>query len=147
MCDIERARRLTSIFGTRNPPAMKERSMEMKAHDPSPEQAVTHEVSADHHGVVQTRLSGTMTGVAYRYDAWPSLHGEVSFGFNAGPIQAGSHVFVSVSECDNGGNRFMGSAIYTVQNIVVKPGRTEFRINIGWNSPLRVSTDILVINP
>jgi hypothetical protein len=41
----------------------------------------------------------------------------------------------------------MGSAIYTVQNIVVKPGRTEFRINIGWNSPLRVSTDILVINP
>jgi len=56
-------------------------------------------------------------------------------------------VYVSASEVDNNGNRFMGAAPYTVQNVVVKEGRVEFRLTIGWNTPLRVSTDILTINP
>ena len=88
-----------------------------------------------------------MTGAATRFDGWPSSFGVVNFGFNWSAIHAGSHVYVSASEIDNAGNRFNGSAPYTLQNVVVKEGRVEFRIAIGWNSPLRVSTDILTIDP
>jgi hypothetical protein len=88
-----------------------------------------------------------MTGAATRYDGWASHNGAVNYGFNWSAIHAGSHVYVSASEVDNAGNRFMGAAAYTVQNVVVKEGRVEFRLVIDWNSPLRVSTDILTINP
>jgi hypothetical protein len=120
----------------------------MSEHTASPAQSINHETSfKEPKGGVGAALFGTMTGAATRFDAWPSSFGVVNFGFNWSAIQAGSHVFVSASEVDNGGNRFNGSAPYTVQNVVVKPGRVEFRIAIGWNSPLRVSTDILTINP
>jgi hypothetical protein len=116
-------------------------------HETSPEVKANVERSADAAGAVTPELFGTMTGAALRYDGWPSVHGNVSFGFNWGAIQAGSHVFISASEVDNAGNRFMGAATYTVENVVVKPGRVEFRIFINWGSNLRVSTDIMTINP
>jgi hypothetical protein len=120
--------------------------MEMKTHTPSPAQTVSHELTAEHHAA-RPLLVGTMTGLAFRVDGWPSFNGSVNFGYNDGRIHAGSHVFVSASEIDNAGNRWNGLAPFTVENIVPKEGRVEFRLNIGWNSPLRVSTDILVINP
>jgi hypothetical protein len=119
----------------------------MAEHAPSPAQSINHEASMkDHKGAAAT-LVGTMTGAATRFDGWQSTFGVVNFGFNWNAIHAGSHVFVSASEIDNAGNRFNGAAPYTVQNVVVKEGRVEFRLAIGWNSPLRVSTDILTINP
>ena len=90
---------------------------------------------------------GHVTGAATRFDGWQSLNGTVNFGFNWDAIHAGSHVYVSASEIDNAGNRFNGAAPYTVQNVVVKEGRVEFRVVIGWDSPIRVSTDILTIDP
>ena len=108
-----------------------------------------HNASADDVGVKPT-LVGPLTGAAIRYDGWPStLPGHVPYGFNWDQIHAGSHVFISASEVDNAGNRFMGDATYEVQNIVVKEGRVEFLILIGRieNLSVRVSTDILTINP
>lgn len=118
-----------------------------KTHESSPAQMINHEASFKDHKGLQTALVGTLTGAAIRFDAWPSVNGTVNFGFNWPLIHAGSHVYVSASEVDNAGNRFNGAASYTVQNVVVKEGRVEFRIAINWNSPLRVSTDILTINP
>src|ERR1043165_8007765 len=115
----------------------------MATHVPSPVQTINHETSVkDHHAGPSPALAGTMTGAAMRWDAWPSTFGTVNFGFNWDAIHAGSHVYVSASEIDNAGNRFNGAAAYTVQNVVVKEGRVEFRLVINWNSPLRVSTDI-----
>jgi hypothetical protein len=114
---------------------------------PSPAQTINHEVSADDHKGLAPQLVGAMTGGALRFDGWPSGFGTVNFGFNWGAIHAGSHVYVSASEIDNSGNRFNGAAAYTVQNVVVKEGRVEFRVAINWNSPIRISTDILTIDP
>lgn len=116
-----------------------------KEHATSPAQTISHERSAD--ALPRPQIVGTMTGAAIRFDGWPSGNGSVNFGFNWDQIHAGSHVYVSASEVDNAGNRFNGAAAYTVQNIVVKEGRVEFRVVINWDSPLRVSTDILTINP
>jgi hypothetical protein len=114
-------------------------------HQPSPAQTINHEASDKSHPTPS--IVGTLTGAALRFDGWPSVNGTVNFGFNWDQIHANSHVYVSASEVDNAGNRFNGSAAYTLQNIVVKEGRVEFRIVINWNSPLRISTDILVVNP
>ncbi|PZR85850.1 MAG: hypothetical protein DLM68_10555 [Hyphomicrobiales bacterium] len=119
----------------------------MTEHLTSPAQTINHERSITDHKGVKPQLVGTMTGAALRFDGWPSVNGTVNFGFNWPAIHAGSHVYVSASEIDNAGSRANGSAPYTVQNVVVKEGRVEFRIAIGWNSPLRVSTDILTIDP
>jgi hypothetical protein len=119
----------------------------MGTHVTSPAQSINHEVSAQDHKGLAPALVGTMTGAALRFDSWPSSFGTVNFGFNWSAIHAGSHVYVSASEIDNAGNRFNGAASYTVQNVVVKEGRVEFRIVINWNAPIRISTDILTINP
>ncbi|MCE9667731.1 hypothetical protein LY474_07890 [Myxococcus stipitatus] len=97
--------------------------------------------------VVREFSLATVSGVATRYEAWPSVNGTVNFTFYWPAIRRGSHVFISASEVNNGGGRFLGYANYTVQNIAVMDGRVEFRIHIGWDSPLRISTDILVIDP
>jgi hypothetical protein len=39
---------------------------------------------------------------------------------------------------DNDGNRFNGAAAFTVQNVVVKEGRVEFRLVVDFDRPLRV---------
>jgi hypothetical protein len=106
-----------------------------------------HNASADDVGVKPTLVGPT--GAALRYDGWQNLPpGSSSFGYNWNRIHAGSHVFVSASEVDNAGNRFMGAARYTVQNIAVKEGRVEFYILIdNFQGKVRVSTDILTIDP
>ncbi|MBJ6762869.1 hypothetical protein JGU66_19065 [Myxococcaceae bacterium JPH2] len=112
----------------------------------SPAQKADYEMTVDARQTPRS-ISGTLTGAALRYDGWPSVNGTVNFGFNWGAIHAGSHVYVSASEVDNAGNRFNGAATYTVQNIVVKEGRVEFRVKIDWGSPIRISTDILTVDP
>jgi hypothetical protein len=119
----------------------------MATHEASPAQSINHEHTYKEQKGAEVGLVGNMTGGAIRYDGWASQFGTANYGFNWSAIHAGSHVYVSASEVDNNGNRFMGAAPYTVQNVVVKEGRVEFRLTIGWNSALRVSTDILTINP
>jgi hypothetical protein len=119
----------------------------MAAYETSPAQTINYEGSVKDVKEPKPQLVGTMTGGALRYDGWQSVNGTVNFGFNWPAIHAGSHVYISASEIDNAGNRFNGAAAFTVQNVVVKEGRVEFRIVINWNSPLRVSTDILTIDP
>jgi hypothetical protein len=121
--------------------------MTTSQHQASPARAINHEASFHKTPELIPAIIGSLTGAALRYDAWPSLNGEVSFGFNWDLIHADSHVYISTSEVDNAGNRFNGSAVFTVQNIIPKEGRVEFRVFIGWDSPIRISTDILVINP
>lgn len=116
------------------------------AREPSPAQEVNYEAQAPDDGSKEF-IIGTLTGAALRFDGWPNLNGEVSFGFNWGAIHAGSHVLISASELDNTGARFNGLAKYTVKNVIPKEGRVEFRIFIDWPSPVRVSTDIITIDP
>ncbi|MCP3098804.1 hypothetical protein LZ198_07940 [Myxococcus sp. K15C18031901] len=88
-----------------------------------------------------------VSGVATRYEGWPSVSGTVNFTFYWPAIRRGSHVFISASEVNNAGGRFLGLATFAVQNVAVMDGRVEFRVFIGWDAPLRISTDILVIDP
>jgi hypothetical protein len=117
----------------------------VKEHQASPAQTINHEASA-HQAKLSPAIVGNLTGAALRYDGWGNFNGTVNLGFNWSQIHANSHVYVSASEVDNAGNRFNGAASYTVQNVVVKEGRVEFRVVIAWNSPIRISTDILVID-
>ncbi len=99
-------------------------------------------------GVTITTLGpGGLTGAALRYSGWESRHGWQTYDFNWSAIRANSHVFVSVSEVTNNGDRFLGLAHYTVHNIAPHDGRVEFVLFIDWGSNVRVSTDILVIDP
>ena len=118
-----------------------------KTHEVSPRRAVDHEVTMKENDGFKAQLFGTLSGLAFRYEGWPSLHGTPTFRFNSPSIHAGSHVYISASEVDNAGNRFLGDASYLVRNVVVHEGSVEFRLSIDWGSPLRVSTDILVVNP
>ena len=103
----------------------------MATHEASPAQSINHEHTYKEQKGAEVGLVGNMTGGAIRYDGWASQFGTVNYGFNWPAIHAGSHVYVSASEVDNNGNRFMGAAPYTVQNVVVKEGRVEFRLTIG----------------
>lgn len=114
----------------------------------SPKQLGTQTASEHDPDVTITKLGpGGLTGAALRYDGWASRHGWQQYNFNWGAIRANSHVFVSVSEVTNNGDRFLGLAHYTVHNIAPHDGRVEFVLFIDWGSDIRVSTDILVIDP
>ncbi|MCP3060241.1 hypothetical protein LXT21_15775 [Myxococcus sp. K38C18041901] len=88
-----------------------------------------------------------VSGAAIRYDGWSNVRGVARFTFWWPVIRRGSLVFISASEVDNSGNRFVGLAPFTVLNIAPKDGYVEFLVNVDWGSSLRISTDFLVINP
>lgn len=62
-------------------------------------------------------------------------------------ITANSRVFVSFSEIDAYGNRFVGAAHYSIYSIAPRNGAVTIRVFIDWGSPLRTVVDYLVIQP
>jgi hypothetical protein len=77
--------------------------------------------------------------------------------FNWPPIDAKSVVTISVSEGDAhfGGfgdtldhiSRRRGAAVMGIRNITPHNGGVEFYVEIGWDSPLNIVTDITVHDP
>jgi hypothetical protein len=85
-------------------------------------------------------------GFTYRHD-WGDRNGQHILHLNWGAINNNSRVFVSISEGQPGGGKFIGSARYTLYNVAPSNGRVSIWINIEWSSPIRLSVDYLVINP
>jgi len=113
----------------------------------SPARVIDHEASVENEKNTPA-IVGNLTGAAIRFDGFPDVSGgENNFGLNWNAVQAGSHVYISASEVDNNGNRFNSTATFTVQNIIPLANRVEFKILIGTASPVRISLDVLAINP
>jgi hypothetical protein len=68
-------------------------------------------------------------------------YGTFTHRINCPVITPTSAVFISASE------GFLGSAMYTLHNIVPQQGFVLFNINIGWKYPIRLYVSLLVINP
>jgi hypothetical protein len=72
---------------------------------------------------------------------WGDRNGNWDFNLGWSEVHPWSHVFVSFSE------GHMGSAYYTVHNVVPWEGGVSVRVSISWDSPIRVYGHYLVINP
>ena len=87
---------------------------------------------------------------------WPGLT-STWLNFNWPPINAQSVVTISVSEGDahfggfgtplDGISRRRGAAVMGARNITPHEGGVEFYVEIGWDSPLNIVTDITVLDP
>jgi hypothetical protein len=78
-------------------------------------------------------------------------HGAVSgnYGFNWDAISINSVVLITAAEGRVGTetpDRFNGFAAMEVRNIIPRPGRVEFKLEIDWERPLEVWTDITVFD-
>jgi hypothetical protein len=79
------------------------------------------------------------------------FNGVVDCTFSSGGINHQSVVLVAASEGDAGDStaspqRFVGSATIQVDNIAPFDGGVTFRVNVLWDSPLSVWTDIVVMD-
>lgn len=77
---------------------------------------------------------------------WGAFNGWVNFRINWSVINANSTVIITASETDANGVRFVGAAPFTVTSIAPGAGFVVVKINIGWGSPLRIRTDLVVVN-
>ncbi|HWQ96047.1 MAG TPA: hypothetical protein VN368_01620 [Candidatus Methylomirabilis sp.] len=94
---------------------------------------------------VSKELSGN--GWTYRHD-WGNKKGLWKLNLTSNAINCNSRVFVSATEFGGGEQcAWMGDAAYTVHNVVPYNGGVNVRVNIGWDSPIRVRLDYLIINP
>jgi hypothetical protein len=89
------------------------------------------------------------TNSAVYRENWPDQHvnGKATFTLWRDIIHPGSAVFISASEVRDDGTRLIGNATYVVENVAPQAGYVWFQVDVQWGSPLRISTDILVINP
>jgi len=85
-------------------------------------------------------------GFTYSHD-WGDRRGQWILNLNWSAVRRNSRVFVSAGECQPGGGKFIGAARYTVHNVAQTDGRVSARVNIEWNSDIRLCVDYLVINP
>ncbi|MGW6460083.1 hypothetical protein ACWF94_29845 [Streptomyces sp. NPDC055078] len=61
-------------------------------------------------------------------------------------INPNSTVVIEAAEIDGNNVRFVGAAPFTILTIAPGNGIVTFKINIGWNSPIPMRTDVLVFN-
>lgn len=112
------------------------------------EQSVKHEEVAH---LFQSEGAGATEalhgrGFSYRHD-WGNRKGVWDLTLNWGAINRNSRVFVSASEGAPGNSMFIGAANYTVHNVASLDGGVKIRLEIKWNSDIRVTVNYLVINP
>lgn len=83
---------------------------------------------------------------------WGRLHGRALLNYNWSAIDQDSTVVISASEYTDQHVRFIGSANITVANIAPHGPPFDgnhgvtFVVNIGWDSPLNIVTDITVLD-
>ena len=95
-------------------------------------------------GAITRNLQGD--GFTYRHD-WGNYKGSWKLTLNWGAINRNSRVFVSISEGDPAGGKFVGDAKYTLYNVAPSDGKVVIWLNIDWDYPLRLYADYLVVNP
>lgn len=83
---------------------------------------------------------------SYRH-YWGFRNGQWRLTLNDARITNNSKVFVSASEVNAAGIRYIGAARYTIHNIAPRAGAVDIWVNIEWNSPIRLVVDYLVIQP
>lgn len=92
-------------------------------------------------------ITGNVADLSRGWVVWNgSFRGWVDFRINWNIINAGSTVVVTASEIDPNGVRFVGAAPFTVTSIAPGAGFVVAKINIAWDSPLRIRTDLAVLN-
>ncbi len=83
---------------------------------------------------------------------WGPFNGRVSLNFNWDAIDQDSVVIVTVSECNPGGVRFIGSANISADNVAPHGPPYDsnhgvtFVVNVDWPEPLHFATDITVLD-
>lgn len=95
-------------------------------------------------GISAEELFGT--GFTYRHD-WGDLNHQHILNLSWGAINHNSRVFVAIGEGAANGGKFMGAARFTLYNVAPQDGLISIRIDVDWDSPLRVYVDYLVVNP
>ncbi len=87
-----------------------------------------------------------LSGSSYTNFALWHGNGQVRLTINDPGITADSRVFASPSEYSTDArlNRFMGSAIMSIDNIVPANGSVLVLLNVNWGSPLNVRIDYFV---
>ncbi len=92
-------------------------------------------------------IGGNVTDVSRGWVTWANpANGWVNFRVNWNIITVNSMVVVTASETDGNGVRFIGAAPFTVTSIAPAAGFVVVKINIAWDTPLRIRTDLLVVN-
>jgi hypothetical protein len=95
-------------------------------------------------GTSTENLAGN--GFSYRHD-WGDRKGAWTLRLNFAEVRRDSLVFVSAGEGAPGGGKFIGSARYTVHNVAPRDGGIDILVEIGWEEPIRLLVDYLIINP
>lgn len=91
-------------------------------------------------------IGGNVGSLWRSWWTWTPGRGTYDLDIAWGVIGVNSTVVITASELDGFGNRFVGAAPFTVSSIAPRAGAVRFKLNIGWDSPLRFRTDVLVIN-
>ncbi|MFJ7913160.1 hypothetical protein [Kitasatospora sp. NPDC096204] len=91
-------------------------------------------------------IGGNVGAVWRGWVNWSPGNGTFNLQISWNVIGINSTVVITASEIDANGNRFVGAAPFQVSSIAPGNGVVTFKINIGWNSPLPMRTDILVFN-
>lgn len=83
-----------------------------------------------------------------RYD-WGNKHGNWLLKLDWDSVSPRTAVFVAIGEGAAGGpiaGKFLGSAKYTLFNVAPRAGGVDIRINIDWDSDIRIYADYLVVS-
>ncbi|MFD5434891.1 hypothetical protein ACFWJ4_22410 [Kitasatospora sp. NPDC127067] len=91
-------------------------------------------------------VGGNVGAVWRGWVMWGPGNGTFNLQIPWNVIGIDSTVVITASETDSNGNRFVGAAPFQVSSIAPGNGVVTFKISIGWNSPLTMRTDILVLN-
>ncbi|MFE7593949.1 hypothetical protein ACFU6K_31540 [Kitasatospora sp. NPDC057512] len=91
-------------------------------------------------------IGGNVGSVNRAWWTWSPGNGTFNLQLSWNVIGIDSTVVITASEIDSNGNRFVGAAAFQVSSIAPGNGVVTFKINIGWNSPLPMRTDVVVFN-
>ncbi|MFG2114806.1 hypothetical protein ACGFRB_19565 [Streptomyces sp. NPDC048718] len=101
---------------------------------------------ADERDQKLAQIGGNVGAIWRGWWTWGPGNGTWNLQIPWSVIGVNSTVVITASEIDANGNRFVGSAPFQVSSIAPANGVVTFKINIGWNSPLPMRTDVLVFN-
>ena len=101
--------------------------------------------------VATANTSLQSNGAELRRVYWGRHRGRVVCTFNSGFINHQTVVLVTASEGDEGNTtqspqRFVGSADFTVASIAPFDRGVKFVVEIGWNDPISLWTDIVIMD-
>ncbi|MFE4517418.1 hypothetical protein ACFRMQ_24850 [Kitasatospora sp. NPDC056783] len=107
---------------------------------------ITQGLQSARHEEHLAAIGGNLNAAWRGWVFWSPGNGTFNLQIPWNVIGTDSTVVITASEIDSNNNRFVGAAPFQVSSIAPGNGIVTFKINIGWNSPLPMRTDILVFN-